>query len=96
MGSRYSAGSAASARHSAQASVAVSNRGRAASRPSSARSVGIDLPLKALVWEYASGQVWLGYNDPMYLATRHGVPECPAAERLRQAVGAMAQEAAAP
>jgi uncharacterized protein (DUF302 family) len=28
------------------------------------QTVGIDLPLKALVWQDASGQVWLGYNDP--------------------------------
>ncbi|MDQ6684388.1 MAG: DUF302 domain-containing protein, partial [Pseudomonadota bacterium] len=27
-----------------------------------AQSVGIDLPLKALVWEDAQGQVWLAYN----------------------------------
>ena len=41
-----------------------------------AQSAGIDLPLKALVWEDASGQVWLGYNDPAYLAKRHEVSEC--------------------
>ncbi len=42
------------------------------------QSVGIDLPLKALVWQDASGQVWLGYNDPAYLAKRHEVSECAA------------------
>jgi len=36
-----------------------------------AQSVGIDLPLKVLAWEDASGQVWLGYNDPRHLAARH-------------------------
>ena len=36
-----------------------------------AQTVGIDLPLKALVWQDESGQVWLGYNDPAYLAARH-------------------------
>ena len=36
------------------------------------QTVGIDLPLKALVWEDASGQVWLGYNDPAFLVQRHG------------------------
>lgn len=51
------------------------------------QSVGIDLPLKALVWEDAAGQVWLGYNDPVYLAQRHGVPQCPVAENLRQGAG---------
>jgi uncharacterized protein (DUF302 family) len=38
-------------------------------------SVAIDLPLKALAWEDASGQVWLSYNTPEYLGARHGVPE---------------------
>jgi hypothetical protein len=30
----------------------------------SAQTIGIDLPLKALVWEDAEGHVWLSYNDP--------------------------------
>ena len=33
-----------------------------------AQSVGIDLPLKALAWEDAQGQSWIGYNDPAWLA----------------------------
>ena len=55
-----------------------------------AQSVGIDLPLKALVWEDASGQVWLGYNDPAYLAKRHEVPECPAAASISKALTGIA------
>jgi uncharacterized protein (DUF302 family) len=35
--------------------------------------IGIDLPLKALVFEDAAGRVWLSYNDPRWLAQRHGV-----------------------
>jgi uncharacterized protein (DUF302 family) len=50
------------------------------------QTVGIDLPLKALVWEDASKQVWLGYNDPAYLVQRHGVATCPAVENLRKAL----------
>lgn len=46
------------------------------------QSVGIDLPLKALAWQDAQGRVWLGYNEPMHLAHRHGLGECGA-----QAVG---------
>jgi uncharacterized protein (DUF302 family) len=34
----------------------------------------IDLPLKLLVWEDASGNVWISYNSPAYLQTRHGLP----------------------
>jgi uncharacterized protein (DUF302 family) len=39
-----------------------------------APSVAIDLPLKMLVWEDANGKVWISYNDPTYLAARHGLP----------------------
>jgi uncharacterized protein (DUF302 family) len=37
------------------------------------QAVGIDLPLKALVYEDASGKVWLVYNNPAWLAQRHGL-----------------------
>ena len=40
------------------------------------QSVAIDLPQKALIWEDEAGQVWLSYNDPKYLAKRHGIKEC--------------------
>lgn len=60
-----------------------------------AQSVGIDLPLKALVWEDASSQVWIGYNDPVYLAKRHGVPKCAVAENLRKALEGLTAAAVA-
>jgi uncharacterized protein (DUF302 family) len=60
-----------------------------------AQTTGIDLPLKVLVWEDASGQVWLGYNDPVYLAKRHGVANCPVAEKLRKALDGIAGAAVA-
>ena len=37
------------------------------------QTLGIDLPLKALVWQDASGSTWLSYNDPGWLAKRHGL-----------------------
>jgi uncharacterized protein (DUF302 family) len=37
----------------------------------SVQAIGIDLPLKALVWQDASGDTWLSYNDPAWLAQRH-------------------------
>ena len=40
----------------------------------SAPSIAIDLPLKILVWEDGEGKVWISYNDPEYLATRHDLP----------------------
>ena len=39
----------------------------------STQTSGIDLPLKALVWQDASGNTWLSYNDPSWLAKRHGL-----------------------
>ena len=39
------------------------------------RSIAIDLPQKMLVWEDLAGQVWLTYNDPVYIANRHKVSE---------------------
>ena len=39
-----------------------------------APSVAIDLPLKILIWEDASGKVWVTYNSPEFLRERHGLP----------------------
>jgi uncharacterized protein (DUF302 family) len=38
-------------------------------------TLAIDLPLKALVWEDADGQVWLSHNSPDYLRRRHDIPD---------------------
>jgi uncharacterized protein (DUF302 family) len=38
-----------------------------------AQTVGIDLPLKVLVWQDASGKTWVSYNDPNWIAKRHGL-----------------------
>lgn len=38
-----------------------------------AQTMGIDLPLKALVWQDEAGKTWLSYNDPVWLAQRHGI-----------------------
>ncbi len=61
-----------------------------------AQSAGIDLPLKALVWEDSAGQVWVGYNDPAYLAKRHEAAQCPVVENLRKALGGIVDSAVAP
>jgi uncharacterized protein (DUF302 family) len=37
------------------------------------QTTGIDLPLKALAWEDANGKVWLSYNEPTWIASRHGI-----------------------
>ena len=51
----------------------------------SMQTIGIDLPLKALVWQDASGGTWLSYNDPSWLAKRHGL-----GHEVEATVGAMA------
>lgn len=38
-------------------------------------SAAIDLPLKVLVAEDKSGSVWVSYNAPAYLASRHELPQ---------------------
>jgi uncharacterized protein (DUF302 family) len=37
------------------------------------QTTGIDLPLRALVWQDASGVTWLSYDDPNWIAKRHGL-----------------------
>ncbi len=56
------------------------------------QTVAIDLPLKILVWQDASSQVWMGYNDLAYLAERHGAADCPAVKSLTQAVQALVDQ----
>jgi uncharacterized protein (DUF302 family) len=60
------------------------------------QTVGIDLPLKALVWEDAASQVWLGYNDPAWLASRHGATNCPVVGNLSKALEGIANAAIQP
>jgi uncharacterized protein (DUF302 family) len=39
-----------------------------------APTAGLDLPLKALVWQDPDGNTWLGYNATEYVLQRHGLP----------------------
>jgi uncharacterized protein (DUF302 family) len=39
----------------------------------SAQATGIDLPLKALVWQDAAGRTWISYNEPNWIAQRHAI-----------------------
>jgi uncharacterized protein (DUF302 family) len=59
------------------------------------QTVGIDLPLKALVWQDASGTTWLSYNDPAWVAQRHGLDEAANAtvNAMTQALHAIASKA---
>ena len=37
------------------------------------QTAGIDLPLKCLVWQDEAGKTWLSYNEPGWIAHRHGL-----------------------
>jgi uncharacterized protein (DUF302 family) len=56
---------------------------------------GIDLPLKALVFEDADGKVWLTYNDPAWIARQHGVGHAAAVQAMTAAMKTLAQAATA-
>ena len=57
------------------------------------QTIGIDLPLKVLVWQDASGDTWLSYNDPSWLAKRHGLAHEAAVRALAAALDALARTA---
>jgi uncharacterized protein (DUF302 family) len=58
-----------------------------------APAVGLDLPVKALVWEDADAKVWVAYNDPHYVVRRHGLADALAANLA--AVTPLIEQAAA-
>jgi uncharacterized protein (DUF302 family) len=61
------------------------------------QSVAIDLPQKALIWQDEAGQVWLSYNDPKYLASRHSIKECDEIiKKIEKALGNFARMATMP
>jgi uncharacterized protein (DUF302 family) len=55
---------------------------------------GLDLPLKALAWEDADAAVWVSFNAPEYLESRHAFPH----ELVANIAGirALVEQAAAP
>jgi uncharacterized protein (DUF302 family) len=59
------------------------------------QTIGIDLPLKALVWQDEAGATYLSYNDPAYLAHRFGIDQStkPVVEALSGALKAIATKA---
>jgi uncharacterized protein (DUF302 family) len=57
---------------------------------------GLDLPLKVLAWQDSAGRVWLTYNDPRWIAERHGLgePLAPAVAKLGEALTGLVAVAA--
>jgi uncharacterized protein (DUF302 family) len=60
-----------------------------------AQTAGIDLPLKALVWQDEAARTWIGYNDPQWIAARHGASVRGAAAATAMAAALAAIAAAA-
>jgi uncharacterized protein (DUF302 family) len=60
------------------------------------QEIGIDLPLKALVWQDQAGTTFLSYNDPAYITRRHGLSDeaaKPVVEAMSAALKAIAAKA---
>jgi len=59
------------------------------------QTVGIDLPLKALVWQDAAGKTLISYNEPSWIAQRHGVANAEAVvSKMTDLLGAITATAA--
>jgi uncharacterized protein (DUF302 family) len=63
----------------------------------SVQTIGIDLPLKALVWEDAAGKTWISYDEPNWIAQRHGVANAEAIlSKMTDLLSAISTAAAGP
>jgi uncharacterized protein (DUF302 family) len=59
------------------------------------QTIGIDLPLKALVWQDAAGKTWISYSEPDWIVKRHGVGGADrVVSAMSSALKAIASEAA--
>ena len=61
------------------------------------QTAGLDLPLKMLAWQDEAGKVWISYNAPRWLGTRHQLGEAKIAplDALGEKLAAMAATAGA-
>ena len=61
----------------------------------SVQTVGIDLPLKVLVWQDAAGKTWISYNEPAWIAQRHGIADAQAVvNKMADLLSAISRKAA--
>ena len=59
------------------------------------QSVGIDLPMKALIWEDENGIAWVSYNQGGYMKSRHNLEGCDGViEKINNALKAFSTTAA--
>ena len=59
----------------------------------SAPMMGLDLPMKALAWKDANGQVWLSYLKPSVLQKRHHLKQSGIIKKMTGALNAMTSKA---
>jgi uncharacterized protein (DUF302 family) len=58
------------------------------------QTMGLSLPIKALAWQDATGQVWLGYDAPASMASERGVPgDHPVVQKIGGALKALSDDA---
>jgi uncharacterized protein (DUF302 family) len=61
----------------------------------SVQTVGIDLPLKALIWQDAAGKTWISYDEPDWIAQRHGIADAQAVvNKMSDLLSAISRKAA--
>jgi uncharacterized protein (DUF302 family) len=58
------------------------------------QSVGLDLPLRALIWVDSGYKTWISYSDPVWIAERHSL-SAEAAAKMSEGLAAIAKVAAA-
>lgn len=59
------------------------------------QAVGLDLPVKVLVWENAEGVVTISYNDPAWMVSRYGITDrIDVVEKMSGALGNFTDAAA--
>jgi uncharacterized protein (DUF302 family) len=61
--------------------------------PQANQTIGIELPLKALIWQDRDGKTWLDYNDPSWPCARHGVENDRVVKAMRGMLAAVAATA---
>lgn len=61
------------------------------------QTVAIDLPQKALIWQDKQDKVWISYNSPQYLKSRHNIAGCEdILAKVEKALSGITGKAAAP
>jgi uncharacterized protein (DUF302 family) len=59
-------------------------------------TLAVDLPLKIMIWQGANGETRLAWDDPAWIARRHGLGPAadPIVAKMRAAIDAVARDAA--